>query len=62
MSVHLPLFVTIPILAGCAWAILVGVRSLRDAVRLMEADWRERERSPERTKLTPRAPDANGLA
>jgi hypothetical protein len=62
VSVHLPLFVTIPILAGCAWAIFMGVRSLRDAVRLMEAERLERKRPSERAKLSPRAPDANGLA
>lgn len=62
MSVHLPLFVMIPVLAACVWAMGVGVRSLRDAVKLMEAERQERERPPERVKLTPRAPDANGLA
>lgn len=62
MSVHLPLFVMIPVLAACVWAMLVGVRSLRDAVKLMEKERLEHERLPERVKLTPRAPDANSLA
>ena len=52
----------VPVLAACIWAMLVGVRSLRDAVKLMEAERLEHERPPERVKLMPRAPDANGLA
>lgn len=62
MSVHLPLFVMLPILAGCIWAMVAGVRSLRDALKLMEAERQERERAPPRPKRSPRAPDANGLA
>ena len=52
----------VPVLAACIWAMLVGVRSLRDAVKLMEAERLEHERPTERVKLMPRAPDANGLA
>ena len=62
MSVHLPLMVMIPVLAGCVWAIAVGVRSLRDAVKLMEQERLESERAPKASKPHPRAPDANGLA
>jgi hypothetical protein len=62
VSVHLPLFVMIPVLAACVWAVAVGVRSLRDAVKLMEAERLERAGSLEQVKLTGRARDANGLA